>query len=56
MNVNSSDNFYQFCKLMRDGKPVNVSLVRAYGMPYNRVQALEYVWRHDVETGKITDG
>lgn len=48
-------SFYNFCKNIRDGVPVNEALFRAYGMPFNRVKALEYAWRYDLETRRISN-
>ncbi len=52
MHLKSGDSFYQFCKYMRDGEPFNQCLVRSYGMPFNRVAALESVWRYDIKSGE----
>ena len=30
------------------------SLYRAYGMPYNRVKALEYAWRYEITTNRLS--
>jgi hypothetical protein len=43
--------FYKFCRQVRDGEAIDDALYQAYGMPFNRVQALEYAWRHDIESG-----
>lgn len=48
------DAFYSFCKNLRDGKTMSQSLLFAYGMPFNRTQALERAWKFDLQTGKIT--
>ncbi|MFH1620190.1 MAG: hypothetical protein ABIG11_09870 [bacterium] len=50
MRLRAGDSFYQFCKMLRDGRPVNESLFRAYGRPFNRITALEYAWRYDLKT------
>lgn len=42
-------SFYKFCRHLRDGASPEESLYRAYGMPFNRLKALEYAWRHDLE-------
>lgn len=42
--INQTDNFYNFCKNLRDGLPFNQSLYRAYGMPFNTLKHLEYAW------------
>ena len=54
MKLKAGDSFYVFCKELRDGKPANQALYRAYGMPYNRLSSLEYAWRYDLKTGKIS--
>ncbi|MFA6092880.1 MAG: hypothetical protein WCU88_05495 [Elusimicrobiota bacterium] len=41
-------SFYRFCTQLKDGTPMPEALYRAYGMPYNRVKALEYAWRYDL--------
>jgi len=30
------------------------SLYRAYGMPYNRLKALEYAWRYEITTNRLS--
>lgn len=54
MKLKAGDAFYVFCKELREGKPANQALYRAYGMPYNRLSSLEYAWRYDLKTGKIS--
>lgn len=54
MKMKAGDAFYVFCKELRDGKPANQALYRAYGMPYNKLSSLEYAWRYDLKTGKIS--
>lgn len=54
MKLKAGDAFYVFCKEIRDGKPANQALYRAYGMPYNKLSSLEYAWRYDLKTGKIS--
>ncbi len=41
-------NFYKFSQFLSEGRTVTESLYRAYGMPYNRLKALEYAWRHQI--------
>lgn len=56
MHMKPGNSFYQFCKMLRDDHRVNVALFRAYGMPFNRVTALEYAWRYDIQTrGSLPD-
>ena len=38
------DEFFQFCKNLKDGNTTSRSLYRAYGMPFNKVSSLEYAW------------
>jgi len=54
MKLKAGDAFYFFCKNLRDGKPAAQSLYQAYGMPYNKLSSLEYAWRYDLKTGKIS--
>ena len=54
MKMKAGDSFYRFCKMIKEGSPIHRSLYRAYGMPYNKISALEYAWRYDVKTGKIS--
>ncbi|MBQ4493514.1 MAG: hypothetical protein II972_02795 [Elusimicrobiaceae bacterium] len=39
------DEFFQFCKNLKEGSPTGRSLYRAYGMPFNKVSSLEYAWQ-----------
>ncbi len=55
MTMKTGESFYIFCKGMRDGTPAAQALYRAYGMPYNKLSSLEYAWRYDLKTGKISD-
>jgi len=54
MRLKAGDAFYMFCRNLRDGRPVPQSLYQAYGMPYNKLSSLEYAWRYDLKTGKIS--
>jgi hypothetical protein len=54
IHLKAGDAFYVFCKNIRDGKPPAESLYQAYGMPYNKLSSLEYAWRYDLKTGKIS--
>ncbi|MHB2025730.1 MAG: peptidase MA family metallohydrolase [Elusimicrobiota bacterium] len=40
--------FYKFSDGIRNGENVTQALYAAYGMPYNRIKALEYAWRYDL--------
>lgn len=55
MKLKSGDAFYQFCKNLKEGQPVSRAMFRAYGMPYNKLSALEYAWKYDLKTGKISN-
>ena len=52
--MKAGEAFYMFCKRLRDGMPVHQALFQAYGMPYNKISSLEYAWRYDLKTGKIS--
>lgn len=54
MRLKAGDAFYVFCKHLRDGRAPAQSLYQAYGMPYNKLSSLEYAWRYDLKTGKIS--
>ena len=47
-------SFFHFCQYLRDARPVEEALYRAYGMPFNRVKALEHAWRYDMQTHRLT--
>ncbi len=47
----SRDEYYQFCKNIKEGMPLGRALYRAYGMPFNTPQALEYAWQADLQRG-----
>jgi len=52
--MKAGEAFYMFCKRLREGTPVAQSLFQAYGMPYNKLSSLEYAWRYDLKTGKLS--
>jgi hypothetical protein len=52
--MKAGEAFYQFCKRLRDGVPTHQALYQAYGMPYNKLSSLEYAWRYDLKTSKIS--
>ncbi|MCG2724630.1 MAG: hypothetical protein L6420_00005 [Elusimicrobia bacterium] len=54
MKMKAGESFYRFCGMIKDGNPIHKALYRSYGMPYNKISALEYAWRYDVKTGKIS--
>lgn len=47
-------SFYNFSRYLREGKSTTEALYRAYGNPYNRLKALEYAWRYDLTTNRIS--
>jgi hypothetical protein len=47
-------NFYKFSEHLRDGKDPTQALYRAYGMPYNRLKALEYAWRYELASNSLS--
>ena len=47
-------SFFKFSRYLRDGRPLAESLYRAYGMPYNRIKALEYAWRYELTTNRLS--
>ncbi len=47
-------SFYHFSEYLREGKDPTQALYRAYGMPYNRLKALEYAWRYDLTSRSMT--
>ena len=44
LSSKTRDEFFQFCKNLKDGNPTSRSLYRAYGMPFNKISSLEYAW------------
>ncbi len=46
--------FFNFSRNLREGRPVPEALYRAYGMPYNRLKALEYAWRYEITTHQLS--
>ncbi len=54
MKLKAGNAFYIFCKSLREGKPAHQALFQAYGVPYNKLISLEYAWRYDLKTGKIS--
>ena len=47
-------SFYKFSRYLREGRSMTESLYRAYGMPYNRIKALEYAWRYEITTNRLS--
>ncbi len=54
LKLKQGESFYIFCKGLRENKPTPQALYQAYGMPYNKLSSLEYAWRYDLKTGKIS--
>ncbi|MCX5782970.1 MAG: hypothetical protein NTW04_00765, partial [Elusimicrobia bacterium] len=55
MKLRGDDSFYLFCRCIKEGRLVNQCLFSAYGMPFNRIAALEYAWRYDLQTDNLTE-
>lgn len=49
LNRRTRDEFYRFCTELKNKTPIHQALYRAYGMPLNKVSALENVWLHDLQ-------
>ena len=47
-------SFYKFSQHLREGKDTTQALYRAYGMPYNRLKALEYAWRYELASNSLS--
>ncbi len=47
-------SFYKFSEYLREGKDPTQALYRAYGMPYNRLKALDYAWRYDLANSTLS--
>ena len=47
-------NFYKFSQYLREGRDPTQALYRAYGMPYNRLKALEYAWRYELASNSLS--
>lgn len=45
LSSKTRDEFFQFCKHLKEGHPASRSLYRAYGMPFNKISSLEYAWQ-----------
>jgi hypothetical protein len=50
----SKGSFYRFSQYIREGKDTTQALYRAYGMPYNRIKALEYAWRYELASNSLS--
>ena len=49
LNRRSRDEFYKFCTELKNKMPLHQALYHAYGMPFNKVSALQNVWLHDLQ-------
>ena len=49
LNHRTRDEFYRFCNEIKAKTPIHQALYRAYGMPFNKVSALQNVWLHDLQ-------
>ncbi len=49
LNRRTRDEFYRFCTELKNKTPVYQALYRAYGMPFNKVSALQNAWLHDLQ-------
>ena len=52
MTSKTRDEFYQFCKNLKEGMAPSRSLYRAYGMPFNKISSLEYAWQAYMQSKK----
>lgn len=43
------DDFYIFAKNLKEGMPLNKAMYRAFGMPLNSLNALEYAWQGNLK-------
>ncbi|MGC9069937.1 MAG: basic secretory protein-like protein [Elusimicrobiales bacterium] len=49
LKIQQKDEFYQFCRLIKEGNSTSKSLYLAYGKPYITLNALESVWKFEVK-------
>ena len=49
LNKRTRDEFYKFCNELKNNTPLHQALYRSYGMPFNKVSALQNVWLHDLQ-------
>jgi len=54
LRMQRGPSFLHLCRRIREGEPLNRALLEAYGMPYNRLRALEHAWRYDLTTHRLT--
>jgi hypothetical protein len=50
LRLQGHSSFFHFCQFLKAGDPLHTALYRAYGMPFNRVEALEYAWRSHLKS------
>ncbi|OGS01996.1 MAG: hypothetical protein A3G41_00545 [Elusimicrobia bacterium RIFCSPLOWO2_12_FULL_59_9] len=48
------NQFYRFCRYLKEGEDLVRAMYLAYGMPFNKLSSLEFVWRYDLKTRKLT--
>lgn len=53
LKIQQRDEFYQFCKLIKEGNSTSKALYLAYGKPYTTLAALESVWKFEIK--KMTE-
>lgn len=49
LKIQQKDEFYQFCRLIKEGNSTSKSLYLSYGKPYTTLQALENVWKFEIK-------
>lgn len=49
LKLQRGDNFYQFCKKIKEGEKLSQALFRSYGKPYISIKALESVWKYEIK-------
>ncbi len=49
LKIQRKDEFYQFCRLIKEGNSTSKSLYLAYGKPYTTLSALESVWKFEIK-------
>lgn len=49
LKIQQKDEFYQFCKLIKEGNSISKALYLAYGKPYTTLAALESVWKFEIK-------
>lgn len=54
LRIQGRSSFFHFCTYLKQGQAVHEALYHAYGMPYNRVRALELAWRYDLKSRQLT--